>query len=62
LKQIEEIVTDFTPAAKRLAEEFFPGALTIILPKNASVPDIITGGGKKRLRSASPTIRYRWPW
>jgi len=53
LKQIEEIVTDFTPAAKRLAEEFFPGALTIILPKNASVPDIITGGGK--------TIAFRIP-
>jgi L-threonylcarbamoyladenylate synthase len=53
LKQIEEIVTDFTPAAQRLAEEFFPGALTIILPKNAGVPDIITGGGK--------TIAFRIP-
>ena len=53
LKQIEEIVVDFTPAAKLLAEEFFPGALTIILTKNAGVPDIITGGGK--------TIAFRIP-
>jgi L-threonylcarbamoyladenylate synthase len=53
LKQIEEIVTDFTPAARRLAGEFFPGALTIILPKNDGVPDIITGGGK--------TIAFRIP-
>jgi Sua5/YciO/YrdC/YwlC family protein len=53
LKQIEEIVTEFTPAAKRLAEEFLPGALTIILPKSADVPDIITGGGK--------TIAFRIP-
>jgi L-threonylcarbamoyladenylate synthase len=53
LKQIEEIVINFTPAAKRLAEEFFPGALTIILLKSANVPDIIAGGGK--------TIAFRIP-
>jgi L-threonylcarbamoyladenylate synthase len=53
LKQIEEIVTDFTPAAKRLADEFFPGALTIILPKSDYVPDIITGGGR--------TVAFRIP-
>ena len=53
MKQIEEIVTDFTPAAQQLVKEFFPGALTIILPKNDGVPDIITGGGK--------TIAFRIP-
>jgi L-threonylcarbamoyladenylate synthase len=53
MKQIEKIVTDFTPAAQQLAKEFFPGALTIILPKNDGVPDIITGGGK--------TIAFRIP-
>ena len=51
--QIAEIVTSVSPAAKRLADEFFPGALTIILPKSAVVPDIITGGGK--------TVAFRIP-
>jgi L-threonylcarbamoyladenylate synthase len=52
-KQIAEIVTAVTPSAKRLADEFFPGALTIILPKSANVPGIITGGGR--------TIAFRIP-
>ena len=53
LKQIEEIVAEFTPAAKRLADVFFPGALTIILPKSDYVPDNITGGGR--------TVAFRIP-
>jgi L-threonylcarbamoyladenylate synthase len=51
--QIEEIVVSFSPAAKLLAAEFFPGALTIILPKSSFVPDVITGGGK--------TVAFRIP-
>jgi L-threonylcarbamoyladenylate synthase len=52
-KQIAEIVMAVTPSAKRLADEFFPGALTIILPKSTNVPGIITGGGR--------TIAFRIP-
>ncbi len=51
--QIEEIVTSVPRAAQLLADVFFPGALTIILPKSDAVPDIITGGGK--------TIAFRIP-
>ena len=51
--QIKEIVTVFPAAAQRLADEFFPGALTIILPKTDFVPDVITGGGK--------TVAFRIP-
>jgi L-threonylcarbamoyladenylate synthase len=51
--QIKEIVISVSPRAQRLADEFFPGALTIILPKSAVVPDIITGGGK--------TVAFRIP-
>jgi len=51
--QIEEIVTSVSPAARLLADAFFPGALTIILPKSDAIPDIITGGGK--------TIAFRIP-
>jgi L-threonylcarbamoyladenylate synthase len=51
--QIKEIVAVFPENAQRLAEAFFPGALTIILPKSDYVPDIITGGGK--------TVAFRIP-
>jgi L-threonylcarbamoyladenylate synthase len=51
--QIEVIVESMPLAAQRLADEFFPGALTIILTKSSAVPDIITGGGK--------TVAFRIP-
>jgi L-threonylcarbamoyladenylate synthase len=31
-------------AARRLAEAFWPGPLTLVLPKSARVPDAVTGG------------------
>ena len=51
--QMESIVTSVPMSALRLADEFFPGALTIILPKSDIVPDIITGGGR--------TVAFRIP-
>ena len=51
--QIREIVVSIPPVAQQLADEFFPGALTIILPKSDAVPDIITGGGR--------TVAFRIP-
>lgn len=36
--------SDIPPAAWRLAEHFWPGPLTLILKRNASVPDAVTGG------------------
>ena len=41
---IEKIVTKFTPQAKLLAETFWPGPLTMILPKAQCVPYETTGG------------------
>ncbi len=32
------------PAARALAEAFWPGPLTLVLPRQPSVPDLITGG------------------
>ena len=52
-KQIKEIVISVSQVVQRLADEFFPGALTIILLKASAVPDIITGGGK--------TVAFRIP-
>jgi len=42
--QIAEVAKVVPPLAWRLADKFFPGALTIVLFKSESVPDIVTGG------------------
>ena len=42
--QLEELVTDIPYNAKILAEKFWPGALTLLLKKKPSVPDLITAG------------------
>lgn len=40
-----EEVCDFRDArAKRLASEFWPGPLTLVLPKTPAIPDIVTSG------------------
>lgn len=44
--QIAEVAKIVPPLARRLADRFFPGALTIVLPKADSVSDIVTGGRK----------------
>lgn len=43
--QIEDVVKSVPPSARRLIDNFLPGALTIILWKADIVPDIITAGG-----------------
>jgi L-threonylcarbamoyladenylate synthase len=37
-------VAEPNTAARRLADEFWPGPLTLVLPKNDSIPDIVTAG------------------
>lgn len=44
ISQIESITSQVTPIASRLIESFFPGPLTIVLPKNEKVPAIVTAG------------------
>lgn len=46
-------VSDWPPAAQRLADAFWPGPLTLVLPKSAEMPDAVTAGG--------PTVGVRWP-
>lgn len=38
------LVCQPNPAAMRLAEAFWPGPLTLVLPKKAGVPEIVTAG------------------
>ena len=44
VQKVHELVSYFPDAAKKLADAFWPGPLTIVLPKKAVVPDLITAG------------------
>lgn len=41
----DRLVRDVPPAARRLMAAFWPGALTIVLPRSAVVPAVVTAGG-----------------
>ena len=45
LSQVEEITKRMPPLARCLAERFWPGGLTMVLPRASSVLDIVTAGG-----------------
>lgn len=53
LDQMETLVSDKDERVYRLAEKFWPGPLTMILPKSSKVPDIVTSG--------LPTVGIRMP-
>jgi L-threonylcarbamoyladenylate synthase len=42
--QLQEIVSEFPEQAQLLAKAFWPGSLTLLLPKKSSIPDLITAG------------------
>ncbi len=44
LSQLEDIVSHVSEQAKRLMEQFWPGPLTLILPKKDTIPDEVTAG------------------
>lgn len=44
LAMLRRLVTELPPQARALAARFWPGPLTIVLPKKSSVPDIVTAG------------------
>lgn len=50
--QINEIAENFTESAKRLVEAFWPGGLTVIVPKRMTIPDLL---------SANQSIGIRMP-
>jgi len=39
--------------ADKLAAAFWPGPLTLVLPRSPAIPDVVTAGG--------PTVGIRWP-
>lgn len=44
LEQVEKIVKELPQKARLLAERFWPGPLTLLLPKQAIIPDLVTSG------------------
>jgi L-threonylcarbamoyladenylate synthase len=44
MEQVETLVAEVSATARRLMEQFWPGPLTLVLPKTAAVPDLVTAG------------------
>ena len=44
ISQLENIAAEVPPIARRLAEAFWPGPLTMVLPKLPHIPDVTSGG------------------
>ncbi len=53
MRQADILVQKFPDKALRLVEKFWPGPLTVVLPKSPLVPDIVT--------SSMPTVAIRVP-
>lgn len=51
--QISAVAAEWPATASKLAERFWPGPLTIVVPKKPGVPDEVTAGG--------PTVAVRCP-
>ena len=43
MAQMAEVAGVLPPVARKLADSFLPGALTLVLPRSERVPDVITG-------------------
>ena len=46
-------VKDFPASAEKLSKSFWPGPLTLVLPRAKNIPDAVTAGGE--------TVGVRWP-
>lgn len=44
LEQLPVLVTQVPPAARALGRRFWPGPLTLVLPRTSRVPDVVTAG------------------
>ncbi len=51
--QVLDVASDFPALAQELAERFWPGPLTLVLPRGPRIPDIVSAG--------LPTVAVRQP-
>ena len=52
-EQVQRVAENLPSQAKDLADRFWPGALTLVVPKGPGLPDRLTAGG--------PTVAVRMP-
>lgn len=43
-KQLDHVVRALTTTARQLIDQFWPGPLTLVLPKQPTIPDLVTAG------------------
>jgi len=53
VEMAQRCVASWPAVAERLAKSFWPGPLTLVLPKAKEIPDLVTAGGA--------TVGVRWP-
>jgi L-threonylcarbamoyladenylate synthase len=53
LPMVQRLASEWPAAAQKLAEKFWPGPLTLVLPKTSAVTDLVTAG--------LPTVGIRMP-
>lgn len=53
IKMAQAAVKTWPPTAEQLARAFWPGPLTLVLPKSALIPEVVTAGAS--------TVAIRWP-
>ena len=53
IEMAKSLVAAWPDTADQLTEKFWPGPLTVVLPRTKEIPDIVTAGG--------PTVGVRWP-
>ena len=53
VEMAKQCVTEWPASADQLAKSFWPGPLTMILPRTQIIPDLVTAGGA--------TVGVRWP-
>ena len=53
MEMARHCVREWPVSAERLAKAFWPGPLTLVLPRSSLVPDVVTAGGE--------TVGVRWP-
>jgi len=53
LAMAKRCVATWPALAERLARAFWPGPLTLVLPRAQDIPEVVTAGG--------PTVGVRWP-
>jgi L-threonylcarbamoyladenylate synthase len=53
LEMARRYVTQWPETADKMVRAFWPGPLTLVLPRSREIPDLVTAGG--------PTVGIRWP-